>query len=102
VTVLSGTLSKHLKRIKASGGNKVLTTAGSKKKNSTHPKVAGNLEEIAENLREDKAKALRNDGNSFYKDGHYAAAHIAYTKSLGVACKPLTKAMAFANRLGEF
>lgn len=101
MTVLSKTLSKHLKKIKGSGGNKVVST-GSKKKSPKNPESAENVENSTENVREAKAKAFKNDGNGFFRDGFYAAAHLAYTKSIGAACKPITKAMAYANRLGAY
>jgi hypothetical protein len=98
-TVLSWTLSKHHKKIKSCGGKKVSTTS-SKKKSPTHLESADHQQEnLTENLREERAKAFRNEGNSYFRDGYHAAAHIAYTKCIGAACKPLTKAMAYANRL---
>jgi hypothetical protein len=97
-TVLSSTISKHLNKIKSCGGNKVLSSR-SKKKSPTHPESADHQENLTETLREDRAKALRNEGNAYYRDGCHAAAQIAYTKCIGAACKPLTKAMAYANRL---
>lgn len=99
MTVLSTTLAKHLKKIKASGGNKVLSPGStSKKETLLNPQSAEEIANSTEHFREERAKCFRNDGNNFYKDGHYIAAHFSYTKSIGAAFKPLTKAMGYANR----